>query len=67
MNNDHRSSGFMDFMGYRYMIIEDKIKECLQAAKRGETDMVIDRGDQTEEEAKYLQQEVRRRIEIGDY
>ena len=37
----HRSLGvmdmfenddFMNFMGYRYMIVEDKIEECLSAA-----------------------------------
>ena len=59
------NDAFMNFMGYRNMIIEDKIEECLAAARRGETEISIDRGDLTDEEAEYLQQEVRRRLEKG--
>lgn len=56
---------FMNFMGYRNMIIEDKIEEYLAAARRGEAEISIGRGDLTDEEAEYLQQEVRRRLEKG--
>ena len=62
MRND-----FLDYMGYRYMVIENKIRECLDAARRGETKIDIDRGDLTDEEALYLQEEVERRIQLGKY
>lgn len=58
---------FMNFMGYRNMVVEDKIEECLAAARRGETEISIDRGDLTDGEAEYLQKEVQRRIERGNY
>ncbi len=58
MNDD-----FMNYMGYRNMVEEDKIEECLSAARRGETSVNIDRGDLTDGEAEYLQKEVRRRLE----
>ena len=58
---------FMNFMGYRNMVVEDKIEECLAAARRGETEISIDRGDLTDGEAEYLQKKVQRRIERGNY
>ncbi len=58
-------NGFMDFMGYRNMVVEDKIEECLSAARRGETEISIDRGDLTNDEAEYLQREVERRFKNG--
>lgn len=58
-NNDD----FMDYMGYRDMIIENKIEECLSAVRHGETKISIDRGDLTDHEVEYLKQEVRRRVE----
>ena len=58
---------FMEFMGYRNMVVEDKIEECLDAARRGETEISIDRGDLTDSEAEYLQKEVQRRIERGNF
>lgn len=60
-------NGLLDYMGYRNMILEDKIRECLDAARRGETEISIDRGDLTDEEARYLQEEVQRRIMSGRY
>lgn len=60
-------NGFMEFMGYRNMVVEDKIEECLSAARRGETEISIDRGDLIDDEAEYLQKEVKRRIEKGNY
>ena len=56
---------FMNFMGYRNMVVEDKIGECLAAARRGETSITIDRGDLTDDEVNYLQREVKRRLENG--
>ena len=58
---------FMDYMGYRNMILEDKVEECLAAARQGEKSICIDARDMTDQEAEYLQEEVRRRIERGDY
>ena len=52
---------FMEFMGYRNMVVEDKIEECLDAARRGETEISIDRGDLTDDEADYVISEVHRR------
>ena len=53
---------FMEFAGYRNMIIELKIEECLSAGKRGKSEIIIDRDDLTDDEAEYLQREVMRRI-----
>jgi len=58
---------FMSFMGYRNMVVEDKIEECLTAARRGETSVSIDRGDLTDTEVAYVQKEVQRRLESGRY
>ena len=60
MTND-----FLNYMGYRQMILEDKIRECLDAAHRGETGINIDRDDLTDDEVLYVQNEVQRRIEQG--
>lgn len=56
------NNNFMDFMGYRNMVVEDKIEECLSAARRGETEIVIDQGDLIKAEVEYLQRELRRRF-----
>ena len=61
------NDSFMNFMGYRNMVVEDKIEECLAAARRGETSVSIDRGDLTDTEVAYLQREVQRRLESGRY
>ena len=58
-------NGFMEFMGYRNMVVEDKIEECLSAARRGETEISINRGNLTDDETEYLQREVQRRINNG--
>ena len=56
---------FMNFMGYRNMMVEEKIEECLSAARRGETSVSIDRDDLTDDEVAYLQKEVQRRLGNG--
>lgn len=56
------SGDFMEFMGCRNMVVEEKIEECLAAARRGETSVSIDRGDLTDEEVRYLQEQVSRRL-----
>ena len=61
------NDSFMSFMGYRNMVVEDKIEECLAAARRGETSVSIDRGDLTDAEVASVQREVQRRLESGRY
>lgn len=53
---------FMDYMGYRSMIIEAKIVECLRQVRGGETETVIGPEDLTSDELAYLEQVVNRRI-----
>lgn len=55
--------GFLDFMGYRHMVLEEKIAQCLEAARQGMTSITIDCDDLTEDEVAYLQQEVQRRLQ----
>ena len=55
----------MDFAGYRYTVVEEKIARCLAAARRGETSVTIDADDLTEEEIRYLKEEVERRLGDG--
>ena len=59
------NNNFMDYMGYRNMIIEGKIKECLEMAKKGAEVISIDIGDLTNDEIKYLEKEVKRRLRNG--
>ena len=53
---------FMDFMGYRNMVVEEKVEECLSAARCGELSITIDRGDLTDDEVRYIQREVQRKL-----
>lgn len=55
---------FINFLGYRNALLEEKLEECLAAIQRGETEFSIDRGDLTDSEVEYLQEEIRRRIKI---
>ncbi len=58
---------FTDFMGYRYTVVENKVEECLSAARRGETSVTIDAGDLTDGEVEYLKKELERRLNNGSY
>ena len=58
---------FMEFIGYRNMVVENKIDECLDAVRRGETEISIDRGDLTDDEVNYLEREVKRRVVHNGY
>lgn len=58
---------FMEFMGYRSALLEEKIEECLSAARQGMTELDLDCDDLTESEREELQEEVWRRLENGDY
>lgn len=62
-----RNNDFMNFMGYRNMVVEEKIQECFSIARREETEISIDRDDLTDSEAEYLQWEIKRRIKCGGY
>ena len=44
---------FMNYMGCHNMVIEDKIRECLNAARRGETRISIDCDDLTDSDIAY--------------
>ena len=55
---------FINFLGYRNALLEAKLEECLSAIQCGETEIRIDRGDLTDSEVEYLQEEIRRRIKI---
>ena len=55
---------FINFMGYRNMVVEEKIEEYLSAARKGKTSVSIDRDDLTDDEAEYLQKEIERRLKI---
>lgn len=52
---------FMDYMGYRNSILEEKIDECLEQVRRGEKEVSFDRDDLTPDELEYIEHEVRRR------
>lgn len=54
---------FMDFMGYRNMVLEDRVQECMDAIERGETSIQVDCTDMTSEEQERFQEELRRRID----
>ena len=56
------NSDLMDYMGYRNMILEEKIEECVTAAQHGESEVTFDREDLTDEEAEYIIQEEHRRL-----
>ena len=49
---------FMEFMCFRDMIVEDKIKKCLEDDEDPET---MDRSDLINEEVEYVKREVERR------
>ena len=58
---------FMKLISYRNMVIEEKVQECLVAAKNGKTEIVIDTGDLTDHEVEYLRNEVKRRFKNCKY
>lgn len=54
---------FINFMGYRTMVLEDKIEEYL-AAQLGNKSSIVDVGELTGLEIEYIENEVRRRMEL---
>lgn len=53
----------LDYMGYRNMVVEDEIEQCLSAVHAGEDSIFIDSGDFTDEELLHIQEELQRRLE----
>ena len=53
---------FMDYMGYRNTVVEEKIEECLSEIRNGKTEISVDRGDLTDSELEYLYQELDKRL-----
>lgn len=53
----------LDYMGYRNMVVEDEIEQCLSGARAGDNSIFIDSADFTNEELLHIQKEVRRRLE----
>lgn len=53
---------FMDYMGYRNTVVEEKIEECLSEIRSGKTEISVDRGDLTDSELEYLYQELDKRF-----
>ena len=49
------------YMGFRNMLVEDKIRECLAEVRRGKTEFSVDRGDLTDSEVEKVLAEVNRR------
>lgn len=64
---DFKNNGVMNYAGYRYTVVEQKIEECLSAIREGATSVTIDRGDLTDDEVRYLEKEVQRRIGQGGF
>ena len=52
---------FMNYMGFRNMVVEEKIEECLDQIRSGSDHIKIDRGDLTDDEVKQLEKEVIKR------
>lgn len=53
---------FMNYMGYRNTIVEEKIEEYLSEIRSGKTEISVDRGDLTDSELEYLYQELDKRL-----
>ena len=53
----------MGFIGYRNIIVEEKIEECLSAYRHGETSISLNEDILTKEEAQSLRREVKLRKE----
>ena len=54
----------IDYAGYRYTVVEEKIEQCLSTIWQGATSVTINRDDLTDDELRYLEKEVQRRVGI---
>lgn len=60
-----QQDNFVNYMAFRDSVLEDKIEQCLSAARTGADSINIDRENLSDSEIRYLQKEVQRRIENG--
>lgn len=56
---------FINYMAFRDSILEEKIVQCLSAARSGARFISIDQDDLSDADIQYIQKEVQRRIENG--
>ena len=63
----HADPDFMNFIGCRESLIEQKVQECLAQYQHGERELVLDPGDLTSSEIEQAKEEIMRRIRSGDY
>ena len=61
-----KQDDFVNYMTFRDFVLEDKIEECLSAARNGAHSISIDREDLSDADIQYIQKEVQRRIKNGD-
>lgn len=57
-----RNQDFCDYMGYRYVELQRIGDICADAARKGETNVTLDCDDLTEDDLRYLEKEVARRL-----
>lgn len=53
---------FMDYIGFRFVTVEAKIDECTAAAKHGKSDITLNANEFTDDEIKYIKNEVEKRL-----
>ena len=52
----------MDYMEYRYHILEEKIEECISKIESGETNISVSQDDLTYDEMEYIKSELEKRL-----
>ena len=57
-----RNQYFCDYMGYRYVELQRIADICADAARKGEANVTLDCDDLTEDDLRYLEKEVARRL-----
>ena len=57
-----RNQDFCDYMGYRYVELQRIADICADAARKGETNVTLYCDDLTEDDLRYLEKEVARRL-----
>lgn len=57
-----KNQDFCDYMGYRYVELQRIADICADAARKGETNVTLDCDDLTEDDLRYLEKEVARRL-----
>lgn len=57
-----KNQDFCDYMGYRYVELQRIADICADAARKGEANVTLDCDDLTEDDLRYLEKEVARRL-----